>query len=186
LPGVKGERARRAALAHSAEERHCTLAGSFSHNTSKSPRFEASLVLDHPGGVKHARTLVEEAHALDPTDPQVRLRTLLAYRDTGSEAALALLQGQEDVESRNLHAAILLEMGHAAECFAVLDFATTPLALPSQGLTPSAETFRVRALAHLVTKHVAQASLDIQKALALEPHWDAYAMLPQSYSTAGL
>ena len=116
--------------------------------------------------------MVEEAHALDPADPQARLRALIAYRDTGSEAALTLLQGQEDVESRNLHAAILLEMGHAAECFAVLDFATTTLALPGQGLTPSAETFRVRALAHLVTKQVAQAQLDIQKALALEPHWE--------------
>lgn len=134
--------------------------------------FEASLVLDRPGGVEQAHALVKAAHVLDPADLQVRLRALIAYRDTGSEAALTLLQGQEDVESCNLHAAILLEMGRAAESFAVLDFAATTLALPGQGLTPSAETLRVRALAHLATKQVAQAQLDIQKALALEPRWE--------------
>lgn len=134
--------------------------------------FEASLVLDRPGGVRQAWVLVEEAHGLDPAEPQARLRALIAYRDTGPEAALPLLRGQEDVESRNLHAAILLEVGRADECLALLDFAAMSLALPDQRLIPSAETFRIRALAHLMTREVVQAQIDIQKALALEPRWE--------------
>lgn len=40
-------------------------------------------------------------------------------------------------------------------------------------IKPNAETFRVRALAHLVAKDLAQARLEIRKALELEPRWES-------------
>ena len=97
---------------------------------------------------------------------------MIVYKETGPAAGLELLKAPEDIESVDLRAALLLEMGQADECLATLALTETGHELQSHQLTPGAETFRIRALAHLATKNIAYAQLDIQKALALEPRWE--------------
>lgn len=83
--------------------------------------FEAGLELDVTGDFNRAKQLADEAEALAPSDNQTRLRALIAYRETGPAAAIELLEGQEDIDSLNLKAALLLEMGRADESLAVLN-----------------------------------------------------------------
>lgn len=129
-------------------------------------RFEASLELDIAGDVNRSKQLADEAKDLVPSDNQSRLRALIAYKDAGPKAAIKLLDGQEDVESLNLKAALLLELGRLEECQAILNSA-------GGELKANTETFRIRALAYFVTKDLGQARLQIQKALKLEPRWES-------------
>jgi len=132
------------------------------------------------------RALVEEAHVLDPAEPQARLRALIAYRDTGPEVALTLLQGQETLRAATCMRPSSWKWNRAAECFAVLDFAAMSLALPGQGLTPNAENFRIRALA-IWRRNKWHRPISISRKRA---PWsragNAYAILLPSYSTAVL
>jgi len=50
------------------------------------------------------------------------LRAHLAWRENGPEAAIKILEGHSDVDSLNLKAILLLEMGHVDESLAVLNF----------------------------------------------------------------
>jgi hypothetical protein len=84
--------------------------------------FEAGLELDVTGNVSRAKQLADEARVLAPSHNQTRLRTLIAYRETGPQAAIELLEGQEDIDSLNLRALLLLEMGYADESLTVLNF----------------------------------------------------------------
>lgn len=127
-------------------------------------RFEASLELDTTGDVSRAKQLADEARTLAPSDNDVRLRALIAYMETGPEAAIDLLTEQEDIDSLNLRAAFLHEMGRINEGRAILK-------VEGAGIEPNAETFRIRALSYLGTKDLSQAQLAIQKALELEPRW---------------
>ena len=85
-------------------------------------RFEASLELDTKGNVVRAKKLADEAKTLSPSDSELRLRALIAYYETGPAEAIKLLDGQEDIDSINLRAAFLLEMGRVGECQAMLNF----------------------------------------------------------------
>jgi hypothetical protein len=79
------------------------------------------------------------------------LRAIIAYVESGPEAAIELLSGERDVDSLNLKAGLILETDRpkrAEECRAVLDFEGTDL-------EPDAETFRLRALSYLVSKDLA-------------------------------
>jgi hypothetical protein len=87
-------------------------------------RFQASLELDITRNVVLARQLADEAKRLSPHDNDSRLRALIAYQEDGPEAALKLLEGQEDVESLNLKAAFLLELGRLEACQTILNFAS--------------------------------------------------------------
>jgi hypothetical protein len=84
--------------------------------------FEAGLELDLRDDLNRAKQLVDEAQALLPADNQARLRALMAYKESGPEAALELLEGQEDVDSLNLKASLLLEMGRVEESLVILNF----------------------------------------------------------------
>ena len=84
--------------------------------------FEARLELDINGSVNQAKKLADEARALVPSDSQARLRALIAYKEDGPEAAVQFLEEEEDVDSLNLRAALLLEMGYVDECRAILNF----------------------------------------------------------------
>ena len=85
-------------------------------------RLEASLELDTTGNVVRAKKLADEAKDLAPSDNELRLRVLIAYYETGPAEAIKLLDGQGDIDSMNLRAALLLEMGRADECQAMLNF----------------------------------------------------------------
>jgi tetratricopeptide (TPR) repeat protein len=127
-------------------------------------RFEASLELDVTGDVNRAKHLADEARTLLPSDDETRLRAFIAYAETGPEAAIELLAGQEDVDSLNLRAAFLHDIGRVDEGRKVLEF-------EGSGVEPNAETFRIRALSYLASKDLSQAQLAIQKALELQPRW---------------
>jgi len=83
-------------------------------------RFEAGIELDTRGDITRAKQLADEALLLAPSDNQARLRALIALRESGPEAALRILVGQEDEDSLNMRAAILLEMGRVTESLDLL------------------------------------------------------------------
>ncbi len=84
--------------------------------------FEASLELDTTGDLARVKQLADEAQANDSMVAQHRLRSLIAYREHGLEEAIRLLEGHEDIDSINLKAAYLLEMGKAEESISLLTF----------------------------------------------------------------
>ena len=81
-----------------------------------------------------------------------------------------MLEGEGDIDSLNLKAMLLLHMGRVDESLAVLSFQETGLETTKP--EGNAETYRVRALAHLAAGNLAEARLETQKALELEPRWE--------------
>lgn len=129
-------------------------------------RFEASLELDRTQDLVKAKQLADQASELAPEDDDTRLRALIAYYEEGPGKALELLEFKDDIDSLNLRAAFLLELGNPDECLLVLSET-----LLDRGLEPNAETHRLRALAHILLKKINQAQVESQKAIALEPNW---------------
>jgi hypothetical protein len=127
-------------------------------------RFESGLILDHTGDTKKAKELADEAHALSPSDNEIRLRVLIAYWEQGAQTGLELINGQQDIDSLNLKALFLLELGNVQECLRVLD-------VVGKEIDPNAETFRIRALAHVLLRELSQSRTEIEKALKLAPRW---------------
>ena len=107
----------------------------------------------------------DEARNLFPSDSETRLQALIAYREHGPEKGIEYLSGQEDIDSINLKAAFLLEIGQVKECRQTL----TCLNIHTK---PTAETFRIMALSYIVERKVSQAQLEIQKAMELRPQWE--------------
>ena len=68
------------------------------------------------------RQLADQALDLARSENQARLRAHLAWRENGPEAAIQVLEGDDDVDSLNLKAILLLEMGRVEESLAVLNF----------------------------------------------------------------
>lgn len=84
--------------------------------------FEASLELDRSSDIEKAKILAKEAHELAPHVGQIKLQTLITRKEQGPDVAIEVLNGQEDIDSLNLKAAMLLEMGRIEECLEILDF----------------------------------------------------------------
>jgi hypothetical protein len=82
--------------------------------------FEASMELDSRAKLDRVKRLVAEARAFDPSVKQDRLAAVIALREVGPEAALEMLGGVDDIDTFNLKAALLLEMGRTDECLALL------------------------------------------------------------------
>jgi len=129
-------------------------------------RFAASLELETGGDVDRAQALANEARELMPSANESRLQALIADRRSGPEAAIDLLINQKDVDSINLKAGLLLEMGRVEECLPLLQF-------ENACWEPNAFTFRTRALMYLLRKDLDQALIEINKALELAPNWQA-------------
>ncbi len=130
-------------------------------------RFEAGMELDAAGDLGRAKQLAQEARSEAPLEDDTRLRALIAYRESGPEAAIKLLQGQTDIESLNFRAGLILETtraDRAKECRVVLDF-------EGANIEPDADTFRLRALSYLLEKDLDRARLEIQKAVERGPRW---------------
>jgi hypothetical protein len=132
-------------------------------------RFEASIGLNATRDTERAKELADEARALAPLENDARLWAVIAYVESGPEAAIELLAEERDVDSLNLKARLILETNRAEraeECRAVLDFDGTDL-------EPDAETFRLRALSYLVSKDLDRAQLEVQKATELGGRWES-------------
>lgn len=142
-------------------------------------RFEASLELDSTGNVARAKELADEAHVLAPSENEMRLRALIAYTESGPEAAFPIIDQQDDIDSLNLKAAFLLEMGQVDKGQAILNLADT-------SLEPNTETFRLRSLVNLQAREPNSAQLEVQKALELTPRWESvrYTAAMVSYFSA--
>jgi tetratricopeptide (TPR) repeat protein len=85
--------------------------------------FEAGLVLDTTGDIKRSKLLADQALDLAPSENQTRLRAHFAWREQDPGTAIEILKGHNDVDSLNLKAILLLEMGQVDESLAVLSFA---------------------------------------------------------------
>lgn len=92
------------------------------HTKAKILRFEASWILENNNDIVQAKHLADEAQTLDPSQNQARLRALITYREQGPEAALMWLDGEQDIDSLNLKAALLVQLGRMQEARAVLQF----------------------------------------------------------------
>jgi hypothetical protein len=131
-------------------------------------RFEASLELDRTQDIVRAKQLADQARELSSGDDDTGLRALIAYREKGPDRAIELLLGKDDVDSINLRAAFLLELGNPEECQRMLSEI-----LIDKGLEPGAETHRLLALAFILLKNANQAQVESQKANALAPSWES-------------
>jgi hypothetical protein len=86
-------------------------------------RLEAGMVLETTDDTVRTRQLADAALAEYPADNQARLRAWLAYYQRGPEAALNLLIDQNDIDSLNFRAALLLDLGRVEEGMQLLSFA---------------------------------------------------------------
>ncbi len=129
-------------------------------------RFEAGLLLDSQRDVERAKALASEARALASSEPQdTRLRAVIAYVEQGPEEGLKYLVDPLDVDGMNLRAALLLEAGRSEEAEVALS--------DREGFIPNAETYRLRAVRHLLARDLERARISILKALELEPTWES-------------
>jgi tetratricopeptide (TPR) repeat protein len=127
-------------------------------------RFEAGIVLQTTGDIPQAKNLLDEAHALSPSDRESFLQALIAYTETGPEAAFPYLDEQHDLDQRNFKAACYLEIGRLDEARALLNFEVADF-------EPNAETFRLRAFVKLLERDTTLAQLEIRKTVELAPQW---------------
>ena len=84
--------------------------------------FEAEIELKENGNIRRARELADEARSLMPSQNQNRIRALIAYHEEGPEVAIKVLGNQDDIDSLNLKADFLIELGCVEEAFKILDF----------------------------------------------------------------
>lgn len=129
-------------------------------------RFEARVELDLTGNTYLATQLADEAHRLAPDAPDKVLQSYIALYDQDIETALALVADDDTVESANMQAMLLLHQGKVEEARGILERIVA-------FLEPNAETYRLYALLHFVTRDIAQAQLAARRALALGPNWES-------------
>ena len=125
---------------------------------------EAGIELEENRDISRARKLADEAQEFMPSQNQVCFRAMIVYYEEGPEEAMGLLDNQDDIDSLNLKAALLLDLGRVEEALDVVDFED------ESKLKLNAETYRIKALGHLLSKNLAQARLEISKALEQEPY----------------
>ena len=84
--------------------------------------FEAEIELKENGNIRRARELADKARSLMPSQNQNRIRALIAYHEEGPEEAIKVLDNQDDIDSLNLKADFLIELGRVEEAFEILNF----------------------------------------------------------------
>jgi hypothetical protein len=82
--------------------------------------FEGRMALSLHHDIETAKQLADEAEELFPVVELPRLRAMITYTEEGPEAAIESLEGQDDVNSLNLKAAFLLELGRTTDVLDVL------------------------------------------------------------------
>lgn len=125
-------------------------------------RFEASICLSN-NERGQALNLADQAQAIAPGEDDTRLRALLDHAFGRTAEGAARLKSREDLESRQLYAAFLIEGG---------SYNDAQLALNSDEMKLSAEGARLRALLFLLTKNISQSLEEIDRANKLEPTWE--------------
>ncbi len=127
-------------------------------------RFAAGVTLDVDNDIQEATRLVNEAHLLDPTGNDRRIRAVIAARTDGLSVALAILSDETDTESTNARASFLLQQGDLAAAQRLLEDVQEQKAA-------DAETMRLLALVYLASHDLEQARLAVQKACEVAPAW---------------
>ncbi len=123
----------------------------------------AQLDIDRGGDLAAVRRLVEEVRARDVSRAAL-LDALVAYHNGDPDAALATLRNRDDIEARHVQATALLTRGDASQSLTLL------AAIVASG-EPTAETFRLQALAHLARREVTAAMVSAAEATRLAPRW---------------
>ena len=131
-------------------------------------RFESSLEIYRTKDIVKAKQLADQAKVLSPVEDDSRIRSIIAFHETGPSSALIFLENKNDIDSINLRAAFLLELGKTEECQELLNEA-----LVNKGLEPDEETYRLRALVSTLLFNINQAQVEIQKAISLSPNWES-------------
>ncbi len=129
-------------------------------------RFEARVKLDLTHKTYLATQLADEADRLTPDDPDYIIQAFIAFYEHDAERGLACIPDRDDAKHANLRASFLLELGRIDEARAMLQRADAALG-------PNAETFRLSALLAFTIADLDQARLAVQRAMELEPRWEA-------------
>lgn len=127
-------------------------------------RFEASLLLAIEKNVALAKELAAEAAALDTDTNPEALHMLIAYHEDGIADALLVAASPATLDGWNVRLSLLVEGGNWQT---VLGEFTKP----PTSYQPDAESRRLHALALLFCNKVAEARVEIVKALAEHPQW---------------
>jgi tetratricopeptide (TPR) repeat protein len=137
-------------------------------------RVTASFVLNARKDVAAAKTLKEEAAALDPNGDESTLCALIRYYEAGNEAALDELREPSNINAFNLKIGLLIELARPDEALAEIQ-------RPPANVEPDADTERLRALLLLLKGDLGGAQERVDKALELHPTWQgvrhAYAII---------
>lgn len=125
-------------------------------------RLKAGYTLELKSDLAEAKSLVEEASALDPDGDDSGTRAVISYYDQGVEAALAVVDQPATVHAFNLKVGLLLQAERVSEALGAL---TTP----PKGISVDAETKRLHALALLAGRDVGGARKLIGQVLKEHP-----------------
>jgi tetratricopeptide (TPR) repeat protein len=140
-------------------------------------RFQASVLLDEALGLDKAERLLDASRERDPNADCLRERAVLAWRRSGAEAALAVLDEapQQNQPERNLRAGLLLSMGRGADALEILGEAqlsgTSSSSSPEDVTAASAEASRLRAMARFSQGELESAVAEANRAFAGAPAW---------------
>jgi tetratricopeptide (TPR) repeat protein len=127
-------------------------------------RVHASLVLNVRKGVAEAKTLKEQAAALDPDGDESTLSALIRHYEEGNEAALEELTEPVNINAFNLKIGLLIELARPDEALAMIQ-------QPPAAVEPDADTERLHALLLLLEGDLGGAQEKIDKALERQPGW---------------
>ncbi|MCC6189092.1 MAG: hypothetical protein IT318_08650 [Anaerolineales bacterium] len=128
-------------------------------------RFEARIALTSDNGLSRAKELADEAQKVIPGNRDERLEALITRSEIGPDAALqSLPPNTVDIDTINLRASLLLEVGRTEDCLRLLR-------VESLGLAPDAETYRLRALVALQKGDIHRARVESLKAKELKSSW---------------
>jgi tetratricopeptide (TPR) repeat protein len=137
-------------------------------------RVTGSLVLNAKKDVGEAKTLKEQAAALDPNGDESTLCALIRYYEAGNEGALDELTEPSNINAFNLKIGLLIELARPDEALAAMQ-------RPPANVEPDADTERLHALLLLLRGNLASAQEKIDKALERQPTWQgvrhAYAII---------
>ncbi len=126
--------------------------------------FGASIALETGEDVSAVEKLLNEAHSYAQVVSEKRVRALLLVRDRKNDDALRLLANEDDVDTANLRATLLLDAGQDDTAIGLLT------ELMTKGIA-TAETYRLMALSNLARRNIAQANEYIKQAKEKEPNW---------------
>ena len=125
-------------------------------------RLLGGIALDRRDDVEGAREMLAKAKAVHPDGRYVLLETSILNRTDGPAAALAATTEPLTKDEWHLRAALLINTGRNDE-------AIQALLVPA--FEADAETFRLRALAHLQRRELPQAKQAVAEAAARAPDW---------------